>query len=184
MILDGLSPSIFLENRPEFRCIQLTAWKIDSLALLWPESFYLIDPPELKPIGFVLGWLSSLSEISRRPWAQYRLVPGWAAGLKSQTLNRTFSMGAPPRSSWIPQNLNRAIIYWHLSCFLAHSGFRFPWVAVFPPPTWLLRLEFVVAACHHQEYGAPGSGSWPLLLGPALQSIIVFTLFSSKLSVK
>jgi hypothetical protein len=26
---------------------------------------YLIDPPELKPVGFVLGWLSSQSEIPR-----------------------------------------------------------------------------------------------------------------------
>src|SRR5271167_3315604 len=43
----------FFQNRPKFRCIQLTAWKIGGLGLSWPESIYLIDPPELKPVGFV-----------------------------------------------------------------------------------------------------------------------------------
>jgi hypothetical protein len=95
-ILDGLSPSsIFLENRPEFRCILLTAWKIDGLALLWPESIYLIDPPELKPIGFV--WVGcppnrkSHVALGRRPevpnlesqflWGLHLVGPGYCETL-------------------------------------------------------------------------------------------------------
>jgi hypothetical protein len=31
----------------------LTVGKIEGLGLFWPESIYLIDPPELKPVGFV-----------------------------------------------------------------------------------------------------------------------------------
>jgi hypothetical protein len=66
-ILDRSSPSIFFKNRPEFRYIQLTAWKIDALGLFRPEFIYLIDPPELKPVGFVCLGCPPPAEILRRP---------------------------------------------------------------------------------------------------------------------
>src|SRR5271167_4049386 len=73
----------FFQNRPKFRCIQLTAWKIDGLGLFWPESIYLIDPPELKPVGFV--WVGC------PPNRESKSL--WAVGLKSQFLDTGFSRG-------------------------------------------------------------------------------------------
>jgi hypothetical protein len=163
--LIGHEPSIFFKNWPESRCIQLTAWKIDGLALPWPESIYLIDPPELEPVGFV--WVNSPA--NRKSHV--------ALGRRSEVPNieSRFLMGPPPRWSWIPQNLNRAIIYWHLSCFLTDSGSRFPSEAPpcvperSPPSRSYLATTSRVRRCllPSPRVSAPGSGSWPLLLGPA-----------------
>jgi hypothetical protein len=111
-----------VEKQPEFRCFQFTAQNIDGLGLSWPESICLIDPRELKPVGFICVLVIRKFQV--------------AMGRRSEILNleSQFLTGPPPRLSWIPQNLSRAIIYWHLFCFPRHSGSRSkPW----PTPSFL-----------------------------------------------
>jgi hypothetical protein len=117
----------------------LTAWKIDGLGLFWSESIYLIDSPELKPVGFV--WIGCPPN-RKSHVALGRLAPGWAVGLKSQILNPSFSRAPPPRLSWIRQNLDGAIIYWHLFCFPRHSGSRSKPDLLLPASSGFLLLIF------------------------------------------
>jgi hypothetical protein len=115
--------TILFKNRPEFRCIPLTAWKIDGLGLIGPESAYLIDPQELKPVEFV--WMGCPPH--RKIHVALGPVPsGTGLGRPSEVLNpeSEFLSGPPPRWSWTQLNLDGAIIYWHLFCFPKHSGFR------------------------------------------------------------
>jgi hypothetical protein len=74
-----------------------------------------IDKTQLKPIGFVSVLLFPESEIPT----------GLGRRSELQIWNSSFSCRLHLPIG-VPQNLNGTMIYWHLFCFLKHSGFCFP----------------------------------------------------------
>jgi len=67
-ILDGsqvLNHLFFFKKWADFRCIQLTPWKIVTLGLFCSGSLYVTDTVDLKPFGFVLVCLSPRGATNR-----------------------------------------------------------------------------------------------------------------------
>ena len=79
----------------------MTAWKIDGLGLFWPESIYLIDPPELKPVGFVwmgcpphrksLLALGRRSEVSNLGSQFFTAICTSSSGFSQSWIGRSYS---------------------------------------------------------------------------------------------